>query len=247
MSASILTPFGYFDLIETFPQHGCPVCKLLLRDAEQMLDSLSYEFVLDSEVQAQFRASRGLCSEHGWQLITIGNALSIATLHETVLSSLLETMDKLSDGDLDKRGMGWQRSSRSSAALAKAVEPTAPCMVCAHQERSEKIYLRILVEHLEDERMQAAFRASEGLCLEHFIRALRQAQAGKQTQLLVDIQREIWTRLHEELVEFMRKYDFHNVKETMGIEGDSWRRVVARLSGEKGVFGIRRKTHSGLN
>ena len=59
--------------------------------------------------------------------------------------------------------------------------------------------------------------------------------------LLEAIQTDIWTRLRAELNEFMRKSDFHNVGEVMGAEGSSWRRAVARLGGEHGVFGLRRK------
>jgi hypothetical protein len=54
------------------------------------------------------------------------------------------------------------------------------------------------------------------------------------------LQREIWQRLQAELHEFMRKSDYHNMDEKMGAEGDSWQRAIARVGGEKGVFGLRR-------
>ena len=73
----MLFPFGYYDLIEAFSQSGCAVCRLVKRDVQRNLNAILYEFVTDGEIYNRFRASRGLCAEHGQMLMGFGNALGI--------------------------------------------------------------------------------------------------------------------------------------------------------------------------
>lgn len=237
----MLTPFGYFDLLETFPKAGCAVCNLLRRDVTNMLDATLYEFVTDPTIQRKFRASRGLCNEHGTQLLKLGSALGIAVLYEQVIDELLTISGQAAP--TTQRGLTRRLFSQNSqSALAAALEPTQPCMACMHQNESEVQFIGILSEHIADKRMQAAYRASEGLCLEHFRQTLNKTTQPEHSKLLTDMQRDIWKRLQDELNEFMRKQDFKNADEAMGAEGTSWQRAVARAGGEQGVFGVRRST-----
>jgi hypothetical protein len=237
----MLTPFGYFDLIETFPKSGCAVCNLLRRDVTNMLDATLYEFVTDPAIQRKFRASRGLCNEHGTQLLKLGSALGIAVLYEQVIDELLTVIEQTAPST--QRGLTWRLFPQNPhAALASALEPAQPCMACTLQDESETQFISILSQHIADARMQAAFRASDGLCLEHFRQTVRETSAAEHAKLLIDMQRDIWRRLQDELNEFMRKQDFKNADEAMGAEGTSWQRAVARAGGEQGVFGLRRLT-----
>lgn len=237
----MLTSFSYFDLVESFPKRGCVVCNLLLRDVERLLDSILYEYVNDPETQKTFRASRGLCNQHGWQMAKFGNVLSIAVLYEASVDEVLSILHQTApDGNLQHGLARLLVPQDSNAALVEALEPARPCIVCKMESASEAQYIRILSEHLADDKLQGAYRASDGLCLEHFKQALRQTHDVKRSQLLVEIQTNIWDRLRDELREFMRKYDYKHADEKMGAEGDSWRRAVARLGGEEGVFGVRR-------
>ncbi len=238
----MLTPFSYFDLLETFPKAGCAVCNLLRRDVTNMLDATLYEFVTDPSIQSKFRASRGLCNEHGWQLVKLGNALGIAVLYEQVIDELLKVVEQAAPNSASPRGFARLFQQNPNAALAAALEPEQPCMACKLQTESETQYISILSQHLADERMQAAYRVSEGLCLEHFRQVLRETNVAEHAKLLINMQSDIWRRLQSELLEFMRKSDFQYVDEAMGAEGNSWQRAVARMGGEHGVFGLRRST-----
>lgn len=237
----MLTPFGFFDLIETFPKHGCAVCNLLLRDVDRLLDSIVYEFVTDPEMQNKFRASRGLCNEHSWQLAKIGNALGVAILYEGVIDEVLKTLDQVAVGGGSQNGFARRLfQQNSNAALLAALEATQPCIACEAENAAEAEYVNVLSSYLSDERMAQAYRASDGLCFDHFKQTLGQTSDAEKAKLLIGIQREIWQRLQAELLEFMRKNDFQHAAEAMGAEGDSWLRAVGRVGGEKGVFGLRR-------
>lgn len=237
--------FGYFDLIETFPNPGCAVCTLLLRDVTLLLDKIQYEYVVDRETQRKFRASRGLCDEHGWRLAQIGNALSVAVLYETALDELLKIIDQ---SPAQNSPQGFTRrlfSQNGGSALADALDPTQPCPACETQDAAETRYIDAFTEHLIDDTMLTAFRSSEGLCIEHFKQALRAAGDTQTSALLIATQRAIWERLRDELNEFMRKSDYQHADEPMGAESTSWARAVARIGGEHGVFGLRRRKIDG--
>ncbi len=234
-------PFGYYDLIETFPQSGCAVCGLLQRDVTRHLESSLYEFVVDPPFVHAFRDSRGLCNEHAHQLIEArGHALGVAILYDHVLDEVLSALDGGSPGVTQGLSRLFSRES-SGAALANALEPMSPCIACALRDRSEIAYLDAIAQAVDDARLHEAYAASDGLCLPHFRRLLRAAPSAEAVRQMVTVQTAIWRRLKAELAEFTRKSDFYNAGEAMGGEGDSWKRAVARMSGERGVFGLRNR------
>ncbi|MBK8027076.1 MAG: hypothetical protein IPK19_38240 [Chloroflexi bacterium] len=232
--------FGYYDLLETFPQPGCAVCNLLLRDTQRFLDSLLYEYVMDPDVQNKIRDSRGFCDQHGWQIAQLNNVLGIAVWYERALGAVVDTLNQAGGGG-KPAGLGRLLNTRGGGAdLADALEPSQPCLACERQAENEGRYLKEIAHHALDPKLQTAYRASEGLCLEHFRGLLRVPMNPARTEILIGMQTDIWTRLRAELNEFMRKSDFNNAGEKFGAEGSSWRRAVARLGGERGVFGLRR-------
>lgn len=235
------TTFGFFDLIKAFNKPGCAVCNLLLADVHRLLDSILYEYVTDPQIQAHFRASRGLCEAHGWQLVKLGNALGVAILYDAALDEILRQLSQAPPMNHDAPGLlQFLFPQNPNAAISSALEPTKPCIACQMQDESEARYLQVFSEHFHDERLQNAYRTSEGLCLRHFSQALRQIRDSERTKQLIALQSDLWTQLKAELAEFIHKSDFRYIGEPMGAEGTSWQRVVARLGGEQGVFGLRR-------
>lgn len=217
----MVTPFSYYDLIETFPKAGCAVCNLLLHDADQHMDSILYEYVTDSDTIYGFRGSRGFCNEHGWQLMNyIGGKLGAALLYQGALDEILKIL-----GSDEGKNKFFGRKS-----LAEKLAPQNDCLICQAQNRTEKTYLEIFAGYLADEKFQAAFRASDGLCLPHFRLAL--AQPKIDSALLTTIQRALWVKSYGDVEEFVLHSAFLDDKE-------KWMRVVRQLCGEKGVFGAR--------
>jgi hypothetical protein len=227
-----LKSFAYYDLTEAFGESGCAVCRLIQRDVARLLDSILYEYVTDRGIQARFRASRGLCGRHGWELSRNDNALGIAILYEQSLHELLTLLDSPPPAEKARRGLGRLFSASSGAALAESLEPSKQCLACETQATNEAACIRALADDLSDEAMLAAFKTSDGLCVEHFRQALRATTDPLRAAHLTEIQRDIWMRLRADLLEFMRKSDYNHADEAMGPEADSWLRAVARLSGE---------------
>ncbi len=225
-------PLGYYALQDAFQQRGCAICVLIRQDVARVYRTLLYDLNIDPQTHERFRASRGFCNEHAWQFIDHGDALGIAAMTDVVIDEVLRTFQAR-----PLPSARWRRAKRGEA-LAAALEPAQRCMACRVQEQSETSYLQILGAHLAT--LEDRYRASDGLCLPHFGRLLHKLPDDAAAEQAAALQKAAWEQLRGELQEFMRKSNYHNAHEAMGPEGDSWQRAIARMSGERGIFGRER-------
>lgn len=225
------TPFGYFDLLEAFPQPGCAVCRLLERDVARYLDTLLYELTVDPPTQTAFRASRGLCHDHTWILPDLNNTLAVAILYDAVVDELIRAAAQAQPrqpGALDRL-----RKSSAASGVAQSLQPRQPCPACVVRDDAQRRYLQVLGEYAGDARLRPAFEQSDGLCLPHFTALLNLVADAENARLLIDVQAQKWVALKAELVQLLHKLDAHYHAE-MGTEANSWLRALARVAGEKG-------------
>lgn len=239
----MITPLSYHDLIETLPRPGCVICNLAKRDVSRRIDSLLYEYVNEPETHTAFRASRGLCNEHAWQLTKqTGYVLGVAILCRAAIHEVLKIIDNTPAQPATSRaGLGrlLGGSQPGVSTLADALEPAGPCLACEALVEAERRYVEVLAEYLAQERVIDALRRSEGLCLPHFRATLRYVRSPADLQNLLAAQQAIWERLYSELGTFIEKHD-HQKRAPMGYERDSTVRAIRGLAGEQGVFGERR-------
>jgi hypothetical protein len=234
-----LKPLNYHDLLDAFAESGCPVCRLLHADGERFLDLFFHENVMDFGVQAHIRAARLMCNPHAWQLLTFrGRATDTAVLTDIVLYDLLELLQGANPAE---RAMRTLRGKRAGDTVADSLEPTQPCICCAHVDRMEHNYIDTIAAYFGEADMQEAYRVSEGLCLPHFRLFLRQLRDPALTKTALEVQMNLWRLLKGELELFLERTRPGNEDEIIGAEADSWRRAVRQLVGERDVFGLRRK------
>lgn len=222
------TPFGYFDLLEAFPEPGCAVCRLLHRDVDRYLDTLLYEHTVDPITQNRFRASRGLCNEHSWQLTRYNNALAVAILYDAVLDEIMQI-----SGQTPERPSGLARLRGTGTPLTELLAPQERCPACGVRDDAEKRYFRIISDHVTEERFGDALRQSSGFCLPHFRGAIRYTREPEAARQLIVAQSAHWSALKAELKSFMHKLDAHYQHEQIGTEATSWLRALAQIAGEK--------------
>jgi hypothetical protein len=231
-------PLNYHDLLDAFAETGCPVCRLLKADGDRFLDLLFHENIMDVGVQQSVRAARLLCSTHAWQMITFrGRAQDIAVLCEAVLDELIARVDTSTQ---IVPGLRLPFAQPRSNGAADALEPTQPCMCCAHIDRMEKNYIQTIATYFGEPDMQEAYRVSEGLCLPHFRLLLRALRDPMLVKTAIEVQIHLWQLLKDELTLFLHRTSPNNVDEPFGAEADSWRRAIMQLAGDEVVFGLRR-------
>ncbi len=224
-------------------QQPCPLCDLATKAVASYLDSLLYESVNDPGLRQDIREARGLCNTHAWQLRTLsGAALGVALIYRDVLETVLQLIRQskyrhpqpLSLQRL-QGALGGEQPPAGTADLVAALAPQNTCPACRHQRRVEDVYLGTLIDALDDEDMRLAFRASNGLCLPHFRRALQLVGDEAAFNRLVEIEAACLERLDVELSEFIRKHDYRFAHEPMGQESDAWVRAIGQMSAQKGV------------
>lgn len=210
-----MPPATFHDLLEACGRTGCPLCRLEGRSVERYIDSLFYESVSDIKTRNQLRASLGFCRDHARLALDrrLGDALGFAILYHDSINNLLRGLDR-------------------DSAIA-ALTPQKECLVCRHRDETRRLLLRTLVTGLGDPGLADAFRASDGLCVPHLRDAFREAREPAARDLLLTLHRAKLETLRGELAEFIRKNDYRFAHEGFGAEGDSWRRAVEKLTGNR--------------
>lgn len=239
----------FLDIREAFALPGCAFCRLLARSANRYLDIVLWEMVLEPELRSELNEARGYCSEHGWLLVRPGSALGVAILMQHVIKTLMTVVESkpVEGGAIPvlenvRRGLAKDHASKSTAPLVAELQPQVQCPVCAQVEAREKELADTLLAHLDEPGDLAGdYRASDGLCLEHFRRSLARALSPAQARTLVAVQQSVWQRLHDELGEFIRKKDHRFKGEPFGSEKDSWRRALGAISGPPPPSGTERQ------
>jgi hypothetical protein len=220
---------------------SCPICKLVRKGLVAYLDDLIYSCGVDPQVRRELRLARGLCNRHA-HLFTdvVGLALGATLINWDVIDTVNEALAK---------GLARQMTTQSGLArhlrftglrrhreqLLAASQPAGACMACDHQLKIEKIYVNALLEHLDDAELQSALRNSPALCLPHYGQAVEWAPDAHRLALVTEIEHAALAALSAELQELARKYDHRYQHETIGPEGDSWKRSLDRIVGIRGV------------
>ncbi len=216
-------------LREALTKPACSICRLLSEAVDQHIRNLLYEYVNDLKLREDMREFRGFCNEHAWALLKEpGGSVGIAIIYEDMLKTLTRILDAgQPDRGLFRSGGGKQ--------LAGELEPRGSCLICDLREKEEGQIVSTFIEALPDPAFRDLFAESEGLCLPHTIMTFDTVRSAEHFELLRKLQLDRWTDLRDQLREYIRKNDYRYTGEPLGEEGDSWRRVIRDVMGERGL------------
>src|SRR5688500_6841266 len=89
----------HHDLLKAFSGDACPACALVLRDNKRDMDTLMVERINAIDTHMAFRAARGLCNAHAWNITKArGGSLSIAVMYESTMVELLKDAASIKTG-----------------------------------------------------------------------------------------------------------------------------------------------------
>jgi hypothetical protein len=221
----------YFALMEGLEGESCALCALVLRSLERYFDGLVYAKVNDRGIRETLRASHAFCAAHGEMLRQARSALGSAIIHRDVLNSVARQLEQgtrppQSPIDWLQAALDTRQSQREGYLL-----PVAPCPACLHARQAEQNYASTLLANWDDDKLQAAFRRSPGLCVPHLRLTLGSAVDSEKFEAIKTIQLKKWQALISELDEFIRKQDYRFSHEPKGSERNSWSRAIDLVSG----------------
>jgi hypothetical protein len=148
-----------------------------------------------------------------------------------VLNSVAQKLEQ--EKRTSQSPIDWLQAALETRQPRQAVYLLAeePCPACLHARRAEQNFVDTLLANWDDDRLQAAFRRSSGLCVPHLRLTLARAADPGRFEAIKAVQLEIWQGLISELDEFIRKQDYRFSHEPKGSERDSWSRAIDLVSG----------------
>jgi hypothetical protein len=222
-------------LEEALREHkeGCAVCRLVDQTGRRYLDNLLYELVNDPDFQAEFRKSLGFCSRHAYLMLSMGNGLGTAILYRAASRELLKSLAHIPDAPKPQVSLRTILGRRSRVRWAFP-EPGTGCMVCRSEQGAEETYLQVLLDSAHKGSLDGLLEGPGAICVKHLSRASGLA-GGWLPPALVEVTRETLRDLEVDLGEYIRHNDYRYSNEPWGKERDSWKRVVAKMVGLRGL------------
>ncbi len=216
----------YLELLEALQGDGCAVCRLARRASASYLRGLIYEGITDVKLRQALRDARGFCYQHGWRVANQrGSVLGTAIIYQDVVNTLVKALDAA--GDAPSRLFGRPRGE-----WPRDLAASAECPACVLERDGARRAATLLLKHLDDEAIAAAYARAGGLCLPHLQLTLSHASPSA-ARTLAGWQAAAWARLRGELDELIRKHDYQFTSEpVLAEEADAWRRAVAAVVGE---------------
>jgi len=85
----------YFNLLDASKEEGCPICCLLKKSMNKLLEELLYERVTDAGVRKEMRESLGFCALHAWQLQKCGDGFGASIIYEDLVNTVVGSIEKI--------------------------------------------------------------------------------------------------------------------------------------------------------
>jgi len=240
---------------------GCPLCYLWVKSEKLHMEHLlTNEVVMNPEFREKVQSAKGFCNYHMHLLYNtarqghtedgFGYALYMQDVVERIskdLESLPSYMGSL-EGSANSNVFARRRRRRNAYQLLSnkaenAVQGQQPCPACESLWSSDQIHLHTLVQMLDNDKFREEFKSSKGLCLPHFIMAVRMSGRLKlknQAQVaraLIEVEIKRLQLVEHYLSEFVRKQSWDFSDEPWGPEANANSIVLNLLVGAEGLYG----------
>jgi hypothetical protein len=219
------------------------VCRCLIDDARQYLNSLLYEQVNDPDTRRRLHASWGLCNWHAWMLPDASDpAFGSAIMYEDFLRAAIHRFERNPTRAVSRpRGpLGWLRRRGRRAGRSLLVElhrRRAVCPACALLAASETRYVELALQFVDDPQFDRAYHRSQGLCVPHAVRALHVGAGMAEARQLVWRTLPKWAELRRDLQGFIAKHDYRKRQPFTEAESTAYLQALEMIAGAPGVFG----------
>lgn len=222
---------------------GCPFCSIAQLRTKRYISGLLYEYVTAPDIHKRLADSGGLCNRHAWLLQYIAHSeekdgMGVAIFYGSVVARVIGELDAV--GGHGAPGARTGRGKNALAAIvAEGMRPRRTCLACEHQVEGERFTVRQFLDELEDAGagsvLVKAYVQSAGACLPHFEALMEGRPSDRAVEWLVANQQERFIELAAQLETYVRKHEVQHKHEPMGVERDSWVRVIELCIGKRDV------------
>jgi hypothetical protein len=182
-------------------------------------------------------------------------AFGTAIMYEDFLRAAIERFEGNAGRITDRPRalLGWlnrltPRAGRS--LLANVYRRRAACPGCTLIAESERHYVGIACQFIDDPQFDSVYRESQGLCVPHLVQALELGAGVAEARELVARTVPKWAELRRDLQGFIDKHDYRKRQPFTEAESTAYLRALEILTGARGLFGSdlragRRVVHGG--
>ena len=236
---------SFFRLVDACAAPGCPVCRCLLADSRQYLETFLYEHVNDPDTRRPLRAAWGFCNHHTWMLReTSDSAFGSAIIYEDLLRVVIQRFERQGRGRAPESPSRWRRLRRlfgrnRRPILVELHDRRPMCPACREHIDAEQQYLQVVLAFVSDLQFERAYRRSDGLCVPHALQAVEMGPAGP-AEVLIAVTLPKWAAVRENLTTFIEKHDHRNTLPFTEADSTGSVRAFEALAGAAGVFDVHR-------
>lgn len=182
----------YLDLWDVFHYPGCPICNLIERHHDQIAKMIYDELVGVDKTKIKPGRMTNFCNVHIWEMRNICS-LAAKTFFTKKLQRIEENLHKLLLGH--KRHSKFikvfdfiKTRQRPATATYSSSDETTNCLICDAVMREEELYLKALMNSMDDFDFAQSYRRSDGICSLHFKKTLSRFLNHRNIPLLMDEQ-----------------------------------------------------------
>jgi hypothetical protein len=213
---------------------GCPLCRLVADARAAFYTRLG---AADrAGALARELANSAFCAGHGWEAMS---RIPAPVLARGLLPALADRRARVERVVAAVRQPATALSARRALRVARAaLVPPAACPACTVEAAVTEAGLRQLLAHLTPPAGQAAYQASDGLCVRHLRLALARAPAAV-LRLLVGRARAVLEALLADLALYYHRATWQFAHEPKGAEQTAWLRGIVLWAGARRAAGAR--------
>jgi hypothetical protein len=179
----------FFELMDALAStEHCAICLLCAKRARGTMDALFYENVNDPTVRAHLHDSLGFGAEGSRLAVEIHDMLGLSIIYAALAADVRERLA----GDRPK------------------LSPERSCPLDENVRETEARFVAVLADHYGETDVQERHAAGFGFCLGHLAAVLGQLTDRVLRRRLVEVEKQKFTRLAEELNLFVAKSDYQH-------------------------------------
>jgi hypothetical protein len=217
------------NLIAALKIGRCPLCHLLERKQYDYLCYFQGQLIQEGKTQDDFNQTGLLCNYHAWYLQDLTSPTANATIYYHLLEGIIDRLKSL-----NHNGSSFSLEKvNGEDKLGELLLGKRTCPVCREIETIEEFILKELTELFSDEEFMKVYAESMGCCFPHLMRLIRQSSEKEPIEFLITVHVTQLEHLREELKEYISKRE--SLNRNFGKEGNSWKRVVEKMTGAKGT------------
>ncbi len=137
----------YFKVLDSFKTDECPICFLAKESIEKYFETLLYENITDIDFNKRFRENNGFCNFHSYKFLSYNDSIAISITHKLLLKDRIKELENI---------QVYKNKKKSK------------CIICEYAKDTEKRYLSVIKDYLNDKEFKDFFQKSDGLCIPHY-------------------------------------------------------------------------------